>query len=308
MNTSQRAAERAAIDDFLAHHRIALVGASRDERDFSRLLMRDLADKGYEVLPVNPGADAIAGQRCYAHVADIDPPPEGALLMTPAEQSAELVRECADAGIERVWLHRGAGRGAVSDEALAVARERGIKVVPGQCPYMFIDGDRGPHRVHRWFKKLVRRYPERAACPAGAVVPPHEQKALWPMAAWTWLLLLAIAFTAGALRTVLLEPYVEPYVAHFIGTIFAATLLLYAGALSMRSVAGRESTLRLLAVGAAWVAATVAFEFFFFGFVMGHPISGLLANYDIGSGRLWPMLLMVVFLTPLVARAWARDD
>jgi hypothetical protein len=44
----------------------------------------------------------------------------------------------------------GAGRGAVSDEAVARCREAGVEVVAGACPFMFDEPVRGVHRLHRF--------------------------------------------------------------------------------------------------------------------------------------------------------------
>jgi predicted CoA-binding protein len=85
---------------------------------------------------------------------------DGALLMTPAAASAEVVEECARAGIDRVWLHAGAGQGAVSDAALAEAQRHGLSVVAGQCPLMFLRDAAWFHRLHALGKKLVGTYPQ----------------------------------------------------------------------------------------------------------------------------------------------------
>ena len=53
----------------------------------------------------------------------------GALVMTRPEASEQVVRDCAEAGVPRVWLHRGIGPGAVSRAAVDFCRLRGIAVV-----------------------------------------------------------------------------------------------------------------------------------------------------------------------------------
>jgi len=142
------------IEGFLSHKRLALVGASLNPKDFSRALMRELGEAGYEIVPVNrrAGADAsIEGRRGFAHVGDIaavEGPVDGALLMVPPSQAAEVVRECLAAGVTRLWFHRGAGRGAVDDEAVRVAREAGALTVVGECPLMYLPGAKLVHRVH----------------------------------------------------------------------------------------------------------------------------------------------------------------
>ena len=73
--------------------------------------------------------------------------------MVPADAAAGVVREAIDRGITRVWLHRGGGQGAVSDEAVALCREHGVAVVDGACPLMFEAPVRGIHWVHRAFAR-----------------------------------------------------------------------------------------------------------------------------------------------------------
>jgi predicted CoA-binding protein len=109
---------------------------------------------------VHPDADVLEGEQVYPSVARIPGSVDGAILMVPADASAGLVDECADAGIPRVWLHKGAGPGAVSDEAIARAKELNIKLVAGQCPLMFLRDAAWFHRLHALGKKLVGTYPK----------------------------------------------------------------------------------------------------------------------------------------------------
>lgn len=147
------------VNDFLAQRRLALVGVSRHEPDFSRTLLQTLRDHGYDMVPVNPALTEVAGLRCYPRVQDIKPPVDGVLVMTPAAAAAQVVRDCIEAGIGRVWLHRGTGAGAVSTEAIELCQQSGIKLVAGQCPFMFLPEPAWFHRAHRYLKKLRGTYP-----------------------------------------------------------------------------------------------------------------------------------------------------
>jgi predicted CoA-binding protein len=159
------------IDDFLALRRLAVVGVSRDAKHFSHVLWQELRQRRYEAIPVNPNATEIDGQRCYARVQEIAPPVEGVLVMTPAAVSAQVVRDCVEAGIHNVWLHKGAGGGpgAVDAAAVELCREHGIALVAGQCPYMFLPGTPFFHEIHGFFRKLTGGYPKdgRAATGGG---------------------------------------------------------------------------------------------------------------------------------------------
>ena len=150
---------RADIDCFLGHDRLAMVGVSRDPKHFSRYLLKELRTRGYDVVAVNPSATEIEGHPCFANVKAIEPPVEAALLMTPPPETINVVQDCADAGIHEIWMHRGGGRGAVSSVAVAFCREKGMHVVEGECPLMFLPNTQFPHRVHGFIRKLVGSFP-----------------------------------------------------------------------------------------------------------------------------------------------------
>jgi predicted CoA-binding protein len=150
------------VEDFLDQKRIAFVGVSRNPKDFSRSLFRDLRRQGYTVIPVNRQMPDVEGSRCFPRVQDVTPPVDGALIMTPAAKSEHVVRDCAQAGVSRVWLHRGTGTGSVSAEALNLCQKLGIRAVAGYCPYMCLAQTPFFHRFHGFWMKLTGAYP--AAC------------------------------------------------------------------------------------------------------------------------------------------------
>jgi uncharacterized protein len=151
------------IEDFLAQKRIAMAGISRDPANFSVKLFEELCRRGYDVVPVNPNTAEVQGRRCFARVQDIQPPVEAALLMTSPEAAETVVNDCAEAGIRRVWMYRAGGKGSVSAKAVAFCRERGMQLVSGQCPFMFLPDAAGFHRFHGFVRKITGRYPRRTA-------------------------------------------------------------------------------------------------------------------------------------------------
>jgi uncharacterized protein len=142
---------------FLAAKRIAVVGVSRDPKDFSRVIFAELARRGLEVVPVNPGLADVDGRRAFASVRDVAPAAEAALLLVPRARAADVVRDCLAAGVRRVWFHRGAGAGAASVEALALCHEGRIAAVQGLCPFMALPGAGFPHRVHGFLRRALAR-------------------------------------------------------------------------------------------------------------------------------------------------------
>jgi predicted CoA-binding protein len=151
------------IEDFLAQKRIAMPGISHDPANFSVKLFKELCRRGYDIVPVNPNLAEVQGRRCFASVQDIQPPVEAALLMTSPEATETVVNDCAEAGIRRIWMYRGTGQGSVSAKAVAFCYGRGIDVVPGQCPFMFLPHTAGFHRFHGFIRKITGRYPQHAS-------------------------------------------------------------------------------------------------------------------------------------------------
>jgi uncharacterized protein len=148
------------IDDFLNQKRIAVVGVSRNKSNFSRTLFRDLGKFGYDVVPVHSEAGEIEGASCARKVQDIAPPVDGVLIMTGPEATEQVVRDCAEAGVTRVWMYQATGRGSVSPEAVEYCQENGIDVIPGECPYMFIQQAGWFHHLHGYLIKIVGKYPQ----------------------------------------------------------------------------------------------------------------------------------------------------
>jgi uncharacterized protein len=150
------------IEDFLAEKRIAMVGISRDPANFSVKLFEELCRRGYDVVPVNPNTAEVGGRRCFARLQDVQPPVEGVLLMTSPAATETVVRDCAAVGVRKVWMYRAGGKGAVSPKAVVFCEERGMQVVPGECPFMFLPGAAGVHRFHGLIRKITGRYPHHA--------------------------------------------------------------------------------------------------------------------------------------------------
>lgn len=141
------AVDRAAVDRFLASHRIAVVGATDDPKKFGSTVVRTLLDRGYDVVPVNPNRDVVAGLPCVPDLISLRGPIDGVMVLLPASTAIRPVLQSIELGVPRVWLFRGAGQGAVSDDAVELCRRHGVDVVAGACPLMFLDSA-GIHRAH----------------------------------------------------------------------------------------------------------------------------------------------------------------
>jgi predicted CoA-binding protein len=147
---------KSSVDDFLSHRPWAVVGASRDPKKFGTAAYRELKAKGYPLFPVNPKADSIEGDQCYANLAGLPQAVEGVLIITPPAQTEQVVREAAAAGIRRVWMQQG----AQSDAAIRFCQANGISEVHGECILMHAPGTASFHKMHRWVWGVLGKLPK----------------------------------------------------------------------------------------------------------------------------------------------------
>jgi predicted CoA-binding protein len=157
---------REAADEFLAQRRIAVAGVSRDAKQPANLIYRRLRDAGHEVFAINPSAEAVEGDRCYASVSAIPGGVNGVVIVTPPDQAPSVVEDCHAAHVPRVWLHRGVGPGSSSDAAAQLCREHGISVIPGGCPNMFGATSDPGHKCLRAMLSLSGKLPRQLEYPA----------------------------------------------------------------------------------------------------------------------------------------------
>jgi uncharacterized protein len=147
---------KTAIEEFLKQKTIAVVGASRNKDKFGFAVYRDLKAKGYKVFAVNPNADVVDGDRCYAGLGALPSPAEAIIMVIPPAQTLPIIEEAGRLGIKHLWLQQGSN----SLEGEAKARELGMNLVSGECIFMFAEPMESFHKVHRFFNKVFGLYPK----------------------------------------------------------------------------------------------------------------------------------------------------
>ena len=115
---------------------IALVGASANEVRPSFFVMKYLIDKGYEVIPVNPGlaGQQILGQTVFASLKDIPCPIDMVDVFRNSDAAGPITDEALalEPKPKVVWMQLSVR----NDEAAARAEAAGLKVVMNRCPKM----------------------------------------------------------------------------------------------------------------------------------------------------------------------------
>ncbi|MGE5123946.1 MAG: CoA-binding protein [Acidobacteriaceae bacterium] len=150
------------VKDFLAQKKIAVVGVSDKRETGSNLAYRKFKEAGYAVSAVNPHLATFRGDPCYPDLKSIPERPEGVFILANPNVTDQIVQQCIDLGIQRVWMHclmgtkpgLGAGASSVSPEAVRKCQEYGITVIPGACPNQFLKPDIG-HSLMRVLFRTV---------------------------------------------------------------------------------------------------------------------------------------------------------
>jgi len=115
-----------------------------------------------------------------------------------------------------------------------------------------------------------------------------------------WLVLLLLAMVNGIVREATFGKHLPDLQAHQLSTLMAIVL---AGlAVWLFSFWDQPKSLReSLLIGAIWVLLTIAFEFVFGRFVVGHSWERLFQDYNLLAGRVWLIFLLWMFMLPYIA-------
>lgn len=150
------------VHDFLDQKRIAIAGVLRDNGRYpvGNLVYDRLKSTGHDVFAVNPHMRDFKSNRCYPNLQSIPGGVDGIVIITRPEATERIVRDCTEAGVQRVWMHQSMTGGlSVSPNAVEYCRQHDIAVIAGACPMMYgANADFG-HRCMRWMLKVTGGLP-----------------------------------------------------------------------------------------------------------------------------------------------------
>jgi len=113
---------------------VAMVGASEKENRPSYFAFKYLLERGYTMIPVNPGraGEQMLGQPIYARLADVPVPIDMIDIFRGSRYALPIVQEALTLTPrpQVIWMQLGVR----NDEAAALAEANGIKVVMNRCP------------------------------------------------------------------------------------------------------------------------------------------------------------------------------
>ncbi len=116
---------------------IALVGASKDLKKTSTIVMKYLQNNGYKVYPVNPTirGEKILGEKVYAKVSEIDGQVDIIDVFRPSNEAVEIANEAVKIKAKVLWLQLD----IKSPEAKKIAEANNIIYVENKCTKIEIE-------------------------------------------------------------------------------------------------------------------------------------------------------------------------
>ena len=108
---------------------IAVVGASRDPRKAGGSVPEGLQRRGFRIIPINPFADELFGERVYRTLADVPEKIDLVDVFRPAADAPDIARQAVAIGAKALWLQEDIR----SEEARRIAEEAGLDYIEDEC-------------------------------------------------------------------------------------------------------------------------------------------------------------------------------
>ena len=108
---------------------IAVVGLSDDPSKTSHQVAAAMQAKGYRIIPVNPNAESVLGEKSYASLKDIPEPVDIVNVFRRPEHTPAIAEEAVAIGAKVLWLQLG----IVNEEAAEIASKGGLLVIMDRC-------------------------------------------------------------------------------------------------------------------------------------------------------------------------------
>ena len=144
------------IQKFLGPKKMAIAGVSRDPKKFGAQVYKELKGRGFELFPVNPNADELYGDKCYHSVNELPDDITRLYIVTPKNETANVVKLAAEKGIPMIWIQQSAD----TPEAIEIAKQNNMELIYKKCIFMFAEPVESVHKFHRFCMKLFNAFPK----------------------------------------------------------------------------------------------------------------------------------------------------
>ena len=148
--------KKQSIEQFLVQKKIAIAGVSGNTKKFGYAIFNELREKGFDICPINPKMDKVDGVKCYSAVRDIPDEYDKLFIVTPKQETDNILKVAAEKGIEHVWVQQ------MSDtkETKQIAMDNGIELITKECIFMFAEPVKSIHKFHKVIWKIFGLLPK----------------------------------------------------------------------------------------------------------------------------------------------------
>lgn len=121
-------------DIFESYTSVAVFGMSTNPSKPAHYVPAFMIEKGYDVIPINPVAEEIAGRTAFKNISDIPEKIDILNVFRPSVQCLKVVEEAVNrkrrkGDIKLIWLQEG----IINEEARKLAEENGIDFIQNHC-------------------------------------------------------------------------------------------------------------------------------------------------------------------------------
>jgi predicted CoA-binding protein len=106
-------------------HTIAVVGISTNPGKDSHMVAAYLKKHGYRIIPVNPGADEVLGEKSYPDLQSIPEPVDMVDVFRRPEFLPEIAEQAVAIHAKVLWMQKGIS----NEEAARIAKQGGLTVI-----------------------------------------------------------------------------------------------------------------------------------------------------------------------------------
>jgi len=139
-----------SLDKFFNPQSVAIVGASQNKGKVGYEILANIIAGGYKgrIFPVNNKVDSILELKCYPDLKSIGQTPDLVIIVIPAKNVPDLMRQCAKAGVKAVvvitagFKEVGKEGKELEQQVVRIAKEAGIRVIGPNCLGLIVTSNR----------------------------------------------------------------------------------------------------------------------------------------------------------------------
>lgn len=122
--------EKEILEKFINKNYIyAIVGATQNQAKYGYQVLVDLKNKGFNVVPINPKYQEVAGLACYPDLISMEERPDIVVLIVGEKNAEKVVQNCIDLKLNKIWFQPG----SEYEKAVNLARTACFDLMLDKC-------------------------------------------------------------------------------------------------------------------------------------------------------------------------------